>query len=115
MTINPNTEWKALCKKSDLIPNSGVAALHEEQQIALFYVPGYETEVFAISNSDPFSGSNVLARGLIGDLKGELMVASPLYKQHFSLKSGTCMEDAEVSVPVWPVRLNGEQVEIVVA
>ena len=29
MTANPNTEWKKLCSKNDLIPNSGVAALHE--------------------------------------------------------------------------------------
>lgn len=115
MTANPNTEWKKLCSKNDLVPNSGVAALHEDNQVALFYIPGYENEVYAISNHDPFSGANVLARGLIGDLQGEVMVASPLYKQHFSLKSGACLEDEDVSVPVWPVRLQGDDVEIVAA
>ncbi len=115
MTANPNTEWKKLCSKSDLIPNSGVAALYNGTQVALFYIPGYEGEVFAIGNNDPFSGANVLARGLIGDLQGEPMVASPLYKQHFSLNSGECMEDEEVSVPVWPVRLEGDHVEILAA
>lgn len=115
MTANPNTEWKKLCKKDDLIPHSGVAALHDGYQVALFYIPGYENEVFALGNNDPFSGANILARGLIGDLQGEPMVASPLYKQHFSLNSGECMEDEEVCVPVWPVRLKGNEVEILVS
>ncbi|MFW1678359.1 nitrite reductase small subunit NirD [Pontibacter sp. JAM-7] len=115
MTANPNTVWTKLCTKADLIPFSGVAAWHEDQQVALFYLPGNDTEVFAIGNHDPFSGANVLARGIVGDLKGELVVASPLYKQHFSLTSGACLEDAGTRVPVWPVRLKGDDVEIVSA
>lgn len=112
MTANPTTDWKTLCSTHDLIPNSGVAALVDGTQVAVFYIPGFENEVYAIGNNDPFSGSNVLARGLIGDIKGEPMVASPLYKQHFSLSNGTCFEDNSVSVPVWPVKIEGENVQI---
>jgi nitrite reductase (NADH) small subunit len=112
MTSNPSADWTKLCDKDDLIAHSGIAAVYQGQQIALFYMPNYENEIFAIGNNDPFSGANILARGLIGDLKGEPMVASPLYKQHFSLNSGTCFEDEEVRVPVWPVRIQGENVEI---
>ena len=54
---------------------------------------------------DPFSRANVLSRGIVGDVKGELVVASPVYKQHFSLASGLCLEDAAVRVCVFPVRL----------
>ena len=115
MTNNHNANWNVLCKKNDLIPHSGVAALHNGQQIALFYIPGYETEVFATCNNDPFSGANILARGIVGNLQDEPMVASPLYKQHFSLKSGVCMEDEEIKIRVWPVRLQGEHVEIIAA
>lgn len=115
MTTNPKPNWTRLCNKNDLVPHSGVAAKIEGQQVALFYIPEFADEVFAISNHDPFSGANVLARGLIGDLKGEPMVASPIYKQHFSLSSGICFEDDDVSVPVWPVRLQGDQVEILIA
>ena len=115
MTTNPKTEWSTLCLKSDLVPHSGVAALYQDQQIALFYIPEYQDEVFAIGNHDPFSGANVLARGLIGDLQGEPMVSSPLYKQHFSLQSGSCIEDPEICVPVWPVRLREDRVEIMLA
>jgi nitrite reductase (NADH) small subunit len=49
----------------------------------------------------------VLSRGIVGDVKGELVVASPVYKQHFSLTSGKCLEDPEVRVLVYPVRLDG--------
>jgi len=41
-------------------------------------------------------------------------VAAPLYKQHFSLLSGECLEDAGQRLRVWPVRLKGEAVELAV-
>jgi nitrite reductase (NADH) small subunit len=37
-------------------------------------------------------------------------VASPLYKQHFDLQTGECLEDSEVSVPVYSVELAADQV-----
>ena len=47
----------------------------------------------------------MLSRGIVGDLKGELVVASPVYKQHFSLRTGRCIEDATVRVPVYAARV----------
>jgi nitrite reductase (NADH) large subunit len=41
----------------------------------------------------------------VGDLGGEPMVASPIYKHHYSVISGRCLEDAAWSVPVYPARL----------
>jgi len=70
--------------------------------VALFRV---QEKVFAIGNRDPFSGANVLSRGIVGDLKGELVVASPVYKQHFSLLTGRCLEDENVAVPVYVTRI----------
>jgi precorrin-3B methylase len=35
--------------------------------------------VARLKGGDPFSGANVLSRGIAGDLKGELVVASPVY------------------------------------
>jgi nitrite reductase (NADH) small subunit len=35
-----------------------------------------------------------------------------LYKQHFSLRDGRCLEDPQQALQVWPVRLRGEQVEL---
>ena len=54
----------------------------------------------------------MLSRGILGDVKGQLVVASPLYKQHFSLETGACLEEEGVQVEVYPVRLEGDSVLI---
>ncbi|XQE68425.1 nitrite reductase small subunit NirD [Pseudomonas sp. P3C3] len=111
VTHSENT-WQALCATADLVANSGVVALLGDQQVALFYLPETEQQVFAIGNCDPKSGANVIGRGIVGHLQGELVIASPLYKQHYRLRDGGCLEYPELNLPVWPVRLNGEQVEV---
>jgi nitrite reductase (NADH) small subunit len=106
--------WKDVCSADDLQPDSGVCALVAGQQVAVFYKVK-EQAVYAIHNYDPIGKANVLSRGMIGDVKGEPVVASPLYKQHFSLKTGVCIEDEQICVPVYPVRLHNGRVEIQVA
>ena len=105
------SEWLDICHINDLQADSGVCALVKEQQVALFYLVE-EQKVYAINNYDPFGKIYVLSRGLIGDIKGEPMVASPLYKQHFSLKTGQCFEDENVKVPTYSARIKGERVEV---
>ncbi|MBY4675781.1 nitrite reductase small subunit NirD [Marinobacterium arenosum] len=112
MNAKLDLKWKQLCALDDLVPHSGVAALIDGQQIALFYLPDQPRPLYAVSNHDPVSGANVIARGLIGDLKGEPMVASPLYKQHYRLQDGACLEQPEVGLTTWPVRINDKTVEI---
>ena len=111
VTHSENT-WQTLCATADLVANSGVVALLGDQQVALFYLPETEQQVFAIGNCDPKSGANVIGRGILGHLQGELVIASPLYKQHYRLRDGSCLEYPDQQLPVWPARLNGEQVEI---
>ena len=98
-----------VCRLDDILPDTGVCALVAGEQVALFRIG---EKVFAIGNRDPFSGASVLARGIVGDLKGELVVASPVYKQHFSLVTGRCIEDDTVSVPVYRASVQGEDVLI---
>ncbi|MCX8048503.1 MAG: nitrite reductase small subunit NirD [Methylohalobius sp.] len=105
------TVWIRVCTLKDLEPDAGVCALVEGEQVAIFYLPRID-QVYAISNFDPFSGANVLARGLTGSLGGEPVVASPIYKQHFSLKTGRCLEDGQVAVPTYPVRIVHDWVEV---
>ena len=105
------TEWIDVCGADDLQPNSGICALVKGRQVAIFYMPN-EQAVFAISNYDPIGRANVLSRGLIGDINGQVVVASPLYKQHFNLQTGVCVEDAAVSVPVYPIRIENGRVAI---
>ena len=96
--------WIDICRFDELTINDGVSSLVAEQQIAIFKTSGQD-EVFAIGNYDPIGKANVLSRGIVGDIKGELVVSSPLYKQHFSLRSGQCLEDDQVSVPSYPTKV----------
>lgn len=106
--------WTPLCKRRDLVANSGVVAWCEGSQIALFYLPRIEgrDQFYAIDNRDPQSGANVIGRGIVCQIKGEPVIASPLYKQHFRLTDGGCLEYPEQHLKVWPVRLNADRVEI---
>jgi nitrite reductase (NADH) small subunit len=111
MTARPKVamnEWVAVCKLSDIVPDTGVCALVHGQQVAVFRL--VDDSVYAIDNLDPFSKANVLSRGIVGDLKGELVVASPIYKQHFNLTTGQCLEEADVRIAVYPVRVEGDKV-----
>ena len=97
-------DWIEICHLDDITPNTGVGAIVEDQQIALFRV-GHEKRVYALSNQDPFSQAFVMSRGILGDLQGERVVASPIYKQHFSLATGRCLEDKNQKLLVFPSKI----------
>ncbi len=99
--------WTTVCPLSRILPNTGVCALVAGQQVAIFRVG--EAAVYAIANYDPFSQAFVLSRGIVGDRNDIPKVASPIYKQNFSLTTGQCLDDETVSVAVYPIRVvNGE-------
>lgn len=99
------TEMTMLCEQGDLIPNAGVCALYEGEQIAVFYTPARDKTVHAIANWDPVGKANVLSRGIVGTLDDKLVVASPLYKDHFDLMTGECLENEAVFVKTYDVAL----------
>jgi nitrite reductase (NADH) small subunit len=103
-------EWVAVCKLADIVPDTGVCALVHGCQVAVFRRA--DDSVHAIDNRDPFSKANVLSRGIVGDLKGERVVASPISKQHFSLATGQCLEEAGVRLGVYAARVEGDAVHI---
>ena len=103
--------WQDVCRVDDLQPDSGVCALVEGRQVALFYMPT-DQAVYAIDNYDPFGCANVLSRGIIGDINGQPVVASPLYKQHFNLQTGACLEDETVTIPAYAVRIENGRVQV---
>jgi nitrite reductase (NADH) small subunit len=112
MTALQKSSWQAVCDRRDLVAGAGVCVLLGSEQVALFYVPGEERTLYAVSNRDPIGGANVLSRGILGDIRGQLVVASPLYKQHFNLATGACLEDDSVRVRVYEARLEGDSVLI---
>lgn len=100
-----------VCNIEDIIPGTGVCALVEGEQVAIFR-PTQAEEVFAISNMDPFYQSNVLSRGLIVEHSDELWVASPLKKQRFNLATGVCMEDQQFNIKAYKARVVKGHVEV---
>ena len=104
------TVWHDVCGSGDLEPDRGVCALVADQQVAIFRLSVGET--VAVSNHDPFSGANVISRGIVGTQCDVPIVASPVYKHRFDLRSGASLDDDRISIPVYPVRVNGDRVEV---
>ncbi|WP_051899048.1 nitrite reductase small subunit NirD [Sciscionella sediminilitoris] len=99
--------WIRICRAAELPDGGGRAALLPGQRsIAVFRYR--ETEYYALSNVDPFSGAPVLAHGILGDAGGEPFVASPIYKQRFSLRTGVCLDEEEVVVATFGVRIRDD-------
>lgn len=106
------SEFVSICAAERLITGVGVAALVNGQQVAVFRLR--DGSLHAVGNHDPFSGANVISRGLVGSLEGRKVVASPVYKQHFDLLTGACLEDAGVSIPVHAVREQDGMIQVAV-
>lgn len=102
-----------ICAVSDLEVERGRAALHDGTQVALFLLA--DGSVHAVSNLDPFSGANVISRGIVGTRGDAPTVASPMHKQVFDLRTGECL-DAQGREPaalrVWTVVVVDGQVEL---
>jgi nitrite reductase (NADH) small subunit len=103
--------WMDICGYEDLVENSGICALLNGRQVAVFLLlqeqddPSALAQLFAVGNYDPIGEANVLSRGIVGSVGGQIVVASPLYKQHFDLSTGQCLEQPEVLIPVYQVKL----------
>ena len=105
--------WSDICNKHDVLLGGGRCALVKGHQVAIFRLTKHgEEKIFAVDNFDPFSKANVLSRGIAGCLNGADIIASPIYKQHFDLTTGQCLEDESVSIKTWPVRLEGDRIQI---
>lgn len=95
--------WTDICATSDIALNTGVCALFDGEQVAIFKV-GSEQNLYAVQNYCPFGKASVLSRGLVGDKGGQIVVASPLYKQLYALDSGKCLDDESVTLKTYLVR-----------
>jgi len=101
--------WHDICALEDLVEGAGIGALVGGRQIALYQVHG---RIYALDNFDPGSRANVLARGLTGNLQGERVVASPIYKHHYVLASGRCIEDPTFNVTAYATRVVDGRVQV---
>jgi len=104
--------WHDICAYSDLLPERGACAMVEGVQVAVFRT--FDGELYALSNLDPFSGAYVISRGILGTRGGAPTVASPMFKQVFDLRTGTCLDDPQVALPTFAIRRvpAGDRVEV---
>lgn len=111
--MSTQDNWITVCSDTDLVSNSGVCALLNEQQIALFKIKSVNDEhVYAVSNWDPIGKANVLYRGLLGSVEDIKVIISPLYKQRYCLESGQCLDDDAIKLIVYPVRIEQSLVQL---
>ena len=96
-----DTAWVPVCSYDDLLPERGAAALVGGRQVAVFRLA--DGDVVALGNRDPFSGANVMSRGIVGSRGDAPTVASPMYKQVFDLRTGACLDDPAVALPAYDV------------
>lgn len=103
--------WTTACRYDFLIPCRGAGVLLDDgSQAALFRLD--DGTLHAVGNIDPFSGAAVMSRGIVGDRGGRATVQTPIKKQAFALGDGSCLDDPQVSIPVYPTRVVDGFVEI---
>lgn len=102
-----------VCSVADLEVERGRAALLDDRQVALFLMP--DGAVHAVDNLDPYSGANVISRGIVGTRGDAPTIASPMHKQVFDLRTGECLDPQGKDLKhlgAWDVRLEGDDVII---
>ena len=107
-------DWLTICNITDIAKNTGVCADFNGKQVAIFHIQSL-SEVKAVCNLDPFSGANILSRGLITEKEGQHYIASPLLKQEFCLDTGQCQQDESVAIPTYKARIDGDLVQLMEA
>ncbi len=104
------TTWTVVCHLDRVPRGGGVAALVDGRQLAVFRTD--DDQLHVLDNRDPFTGTHVLARGIVGAHGDVATVASPLRKQRFDLATGACLDHPDVAVAVHDVRLVDDHVEV---
>lgn len=95
--------WVPVCRLADLEVERGVTALVHGQAVAVFRT--HDDLVYALGNHDPFAHASVMSRGIVGTRGDVPFVASPMHKHPFDLRTGRCLDDPSVSVPVYAVQV----------
>ena len=93
------TAFVDVCALTDLDPERGAGALLGEWQVALFRLA--DDTVRAVQQRDPYSGANVMSRGLVGTTRvtddggaerDVPTVTTPMLKQVWSLETGDVID-----------------------
>lgn len=103
MTLLDARVWSSACRLTDVPAGQGAAVLIAGQQIAVFRTD--DGSIYALGNRDPFTGANVMARGILGSRGDVQIVTSPMLKHSFSLETGKAVDDPDASLPTFATRV----------
>lgn len=118
MSLKP---WQSVCNVDQLEPDRGVAVLvaggaKKPLMVALFRLASagreYAEEWLAVDHVDPIAFAPVMARGLVGSVGSTPVVASPVNKRRYDLRTGLAVDGDLPALRSWPVRIVGSRVEI---
>ncbi|URQ62358.1 nitrite reductase large subunit NirB [Pantoea alhagi] len=98
----PHEPWSDICTLEAIPPQAGIGARLGGQRIALFR---FGDVIYALDDNEPGTNASVMSRGILGDVAGEPIVISPLYKQRFRLRDGIALDGADLQLRCWPVRI----------
>lgn len=85
--------WTDVCDADVLVPDRGVAALINDEPVAIFLLS--DDSLFAVDHREPASGAPVMARGLVGSAEATRYLASPLLKERYSLETGKRVDGSD--------------------
>ncbi|HDS1153811.1 TPA: nitrite reductase small subunit NirD, partial [Pluralibacter gergoviae] len=99
----PAEPWVEICDLTAIPQEAGIGARLGSQRVALFR---FGESIYALDDNEPGTPASVLSRGILGDVAGEPVVITPLYKQRIRLCDGQNLDAPGQWLRCWPVRLD---------
>jgi len=97
--------WVPLVDADAVPPDGGIAVKYGRVQLAVFNFSS-RGQWYATQNMCPHKQDMVLARGIIGDHKGQPKVACPQHKKTFALDTGESLSGEPYRIASFPVQVN---------
>jgi len=102
--------WTIVARADSIRVDRGVAALVNEEPVAIFRLlgEGGDDEWYAVSHVDPVTDVPIMARGLVGSCGADPeipTVASPLHKRRYDLRTGLCLDDETPPLATYELRV----------
>ena len=106
--------WVYVTRLDGLQPERPVSALVDGVQVVVVRLLG--DRVLVVGQHDPFSGANVMSRGIVGSVfrdGAEIpTLQSPMYKQAFDLRTGLSLGDVPAALGTWEVAVRDGDVYV---
>src|ERR1035437_9357197 len=110
INLDKSLKWHPVCTVDDIARGGGVAVLVSGLQIAVFHTDA--GQFHALDNRDPYTGTNVISRGILGSKSGVATISSPMLKHAFALETGESLDNPVVGLATYPIRINSGMIEI---